>query len=144
MKRILVLLLAITLFSLLTAYKRQSPPSGTMLSESEQKVVLAFSEPETDNLLAGLSSGDYSVFSKDFSTTMRQTLPQSKFDQWRNERVAKLGWYLRREVEGIVKRSDDTYTVIYQASFGYNDEVLMRVVFRAEPPHQINGLWFEK
>lgn len=143
MKRILVLLLAVGLFSLLTAYKRQSP-SGTMLSESEQKAVLAFSEPKTDNLLAGLSSGNYAVFSKDFSQAMLQSMPPSKFEQWKKEQDARLGWYLRREVEGMVKRSDGTYTVIYQASFGYNDEVLIRVVFLAEPPHQITGLWFEK
>ena len=115
-----------------------------MLSESEQKAVLAFSEPETDNLLAGLSSGDYAVFSKNFSPTMLQFMPPSKFKQWKKDQNARLGWYLRREVEGIVKRSDGTYTVIYQASFGYNDEVLVRVVFHAEPPHQISGLWFDK
>ena len=143
MKRIVVLLLAIGLFSLLTAYMRQSP-SGTMLSESEQKAVLAFSEPITDNLLAGLSSGDYAVFSKDFSQAMLQSMPPGKFVQWKKEQDARLGWYLRREVEGMVKRSDGTYTVIYQASFGYNDEVLIRVVFLAAPPHQISGLWFEK
>ena len=143
MKKFLILLPAVCLCSLLTTCQRQGP-SGTMLSMTDQKAILAFSEPETDNLLEGLKTGDYAVFSKDFSDAMLQAMPQSKFQQWKKERDASLGWYLRREVEGMVKRSDGTYTVIYHASFGYNDDVLVRVVFDAEPPHQIHGLWFDK
>ena len=143
MKKILVLLLAAGLLSALTAYRHKSP-SGTMLSAAEQEAVLAFSEVETDNLMKGLNSGDYAVFSRDFSQAMLQALPRSRFVQWQHERESKLGWYLRREVQGMVKRSDGTYTVIYQASFQFNDDVLMRVVFRAEHPHQISGLWLEK
>jgi len=142
-KKILVLLLAVGLFSLLTAYKRQSP-SGTMLSIADQKAILTFSEPEMDNLLVGMKTGDYTVFSKDFSKAMLQSMPQSKFEQWKKEQDARLGWYLRREVEGMVKRSDGTYTVIYQAYFSFNDDVLMRVVFSGDPSHQISRLWLDK
>ena len=143
MKKILVLLLAAGLLSALTAYRHKSP-SGTMLSATEQKAVLAFSEAETDNLLAGIRSGEYAVFSRDFNKNMREAMPQSKFEQWKKEKDARLGWYLKREVEGMVQRSDGTYTVIYQVFFSYDDDVLMRVVFQAEPLHQISGLWLEK
>lgn len=143
MKKFLVLLPAVCLCSLLTACQRPGP-SGTMLSLADQKAVLAFSEPEMDNLLEGLKTGDYEIFSKDFSEEMLQTMPREKFEQWKKDRDARLGWYLKREVEGMVKRSDGTYTVIYQAYFAFNDNVLMRVVFEADPPHRISSVWFEK
>lgn len=143
MKKFLILLPAVCLYSLLTACQRQSP-SGTMLSLEDQKAVLAFSEPVLDNMLEGLKTGDYEVFSQDFSEEMLQAMPREKFEQWKKDRDARLGWYLRREVEGMVQRSDDTYTVIYQAYFAFNDNVLMRVVFEADPPHRISSLWFDK
>jgi hypothetical protein len=142
-KKFLVLLPAVCLCSLLTSCQRQSP-SGTMLSSADQEVVLAFSEPQMDNLLEGLKTGDYDIFSQDFTEEMLQAMPREKFEQWKKDRDARLGWYLRREVEGMVKRSDGTYTVIYQAYFAFNDNVLLRVVFEADPPHRISSLWFEK
>jgi hypothetical protein len=142
-KRILFLLPVVCLFGLLAACKPQSL-NGTMLSMREQKAVLAFSEAETDNLMDGLNTGDYAVFSKDFNPAMLQAMPYDKFEQWQKQRETRLGWYLRREVEGMVRRSDDTYTVIYHAGFQFNDDVLVRVVFKADPPHQISGLWLDK
>jgi hypothetical protein len=115
-----------------------------MVSLADQRAILTFSEPATDNLLEGMKSGDYTIFSKDFSEDMLQSIPRDEFEHWKKERDARLGWYLRREVEGMVKRSDGTYTVIYHTYFAYNDDVLMRVVFAAKPPHQISGLWFNK
>ena len=143
MKKFLILLPTVYLCSLLAACQRQSP-SGTMLSLGDQKAVLAFSEPAIDNLLEGLKTGDYEVFSQDFSEEMLEDMPPEKFEQWKKDRDARLGWYLRRVVEGMVHRSDGTYTVIYQASFAFNDSVLMRVVFEADPPHQICSVWFDK
>jgi hypothetical protein len=142
-KKYLVLLPVVCLCSLLGACQRQSA-SGTMLSLADQKAVLAFSEPETDNLLEGLKSGDYEVFAKDFSADMLQAMPRDKFAPWKKDRDTRLGWYLRREVEAMVKRSDGTYTVIYHAYFAFHDDVLIRVVFAADPPHQITSVWFDK
>jgi hypothetical protein len=34
--------------------------------------------------------------------------------------------------------------VVYTAKFEKDDNVTVRVVFRAEDPHQISGLWFNK
>ena len=143
MKKFLVLLPVVCLCSLLSACQRPGA-SGTMLSLADQKGDLAFSEPETDNLLEGLKTGDYEVFSQDFNEEMLQAMSREKFELWKKERDARLGWYLKREVEGIVKRSDGTYTVIYQAYFAFTDNVLLRLVFEADPPHRISSVWFEK
>jgi hypothetical protein len=142
-KRILFTLSAVVTISVVSAC-RPPGPNGSMLSQGDQRAILAYSETETDNLMEGLNAGDYTVFSRDLSQDMLEALPQGEFEQWQKERAAKLGWYLRREVEGMVRRSDGTYTVIYQASFQFNDDVLMRVVFRADPPHKISGLSFDK
>ena len=114
MKKFLLLLPVVCLCSMLTAC-RPPVPSGSMLSVADQKAILAFSEPEIDNMLEGLKTGDYDVFSQDFSEEMLQAMPREEFEQWKKERDDRLGWYLRREVEGMVQRSDGTYTVIYQA-----------------------------
>jgi hypothetical protein len=142
-KRILFFLTAVCLFSVLASCRPQSP-HGTMLSAADQKAVLAFSESKTDNLLEGLNTGDYAAFSRDFNQDMLQAMTRDEFEHWQKERESRLGRYLRREVEGMVERSDGTYTVIYHTGFQFNDDVLIRVVFSVAPPHQISGLWFEK
>ena len=143
MKRMLFFLPALCLLGVLASCRPPSP-HGTMLSGADQKAVLAFSEAKIDNLLEGFNTGDYAVFSKDFNAEMLQAMTPDKFVPWQKERESRLGRYLRREVEGMVARSDGTYTVIYQTSFQFHDDVLMRVVFAADPPHQISELWFEK
>jgi hypothetical protein len=145
MKRLPVLLVALSLIGLVTAcQKKSSGPGGAMLSEADREAVLAFSEPRMDSMLDGWNADDYAAFSKDFSEEVLQSMPSEQFEKLKNAEFTGLGRYYSREVESVVYRSDGFYTVIYYVVFANHNEVLLRVRFQAEEPHQISGLWFNK
>jgi hypothetical protein len=139
MRKTNVLLLVVLLAGLLTACGSQ----GTPLTGADRDAVLAFSESKTDNLLAGMNAGDYAAFSKDFDQDMLTAMPQSQFDALKKDRDAKLGLYISRQVNSIVKQGD-FYVVLYDAKFEKDEAVIVRVVFRIAEPHQVSGLWFSK
>jgi hypothetical protein len=143
MKKILVLLVILFLLCILAGC-RESTPSGAMLSQKERESVLAYSEPKMDSLLEGWNAADYALFSKDFNQDALESMTQEEFEKLRNDEFTGLGSYHSREVEGVVLRSDGSYTVIYYVVFDNDDEVLVRVTFRADKPHEISGLRFEK
>lgn len=143
MKKMLILLVIVSLAGILAGC-RQKSASGTMLSESERKAVLRFSDPKTDNLMAGLSEGDYEVFSKDFDDSLRETMTESEFELLKKDLDDKLGRYYSREVEGVVRRGDGSYTVIYSATFDQAIGVLIRVTFRPGFSHKISQFSIEE
>lgn len=116
---------------------------GTTLSGAEAEAVLAFSEARTDNLLAGMNSGDYAAFSQDFDAEMLSAMTEAEFNNLKADRDEKLGLYVSRQVVSVVQ-IDDFYAVNYTAVFEKEAAVGMRVVFRMEEPHEVSGLWFDK
>ena len=108
-----------------------------------REAVLAFSEAKTDNLLEGMNANDYAVFSRDFDQAMLDAITQSDFASFKQDRDAKLGLYVSRQVNRVVQ-SGDFYAVIYDAVFERDDAVTMRLVFRVAEPHEVSGLWFNK
>lgn len=139
MKKIQVLLIVTFLVSLLAG----CAPKGTPLTGADRDAVLAFSESKTDNLLAGMNAGDYAAFSRDFGADMLNAMNQSQFDSLKADRDAKLGLYVSRTVESVVK-DGDYYVVVYTAKFEKDDAVTVRVVFSIAEPHEVSGLWFNK
>jgi hypothetical protein len=138
-KKIHALLLVALLVSLLAGCGTQE----TTLPEDAKDKVLAFSEAKTDNLLAGMKTSNYALFSGDFDQDMLKAMSQTQFETLKKDRDAKLGPYLSRRVNRVVQ-SGDFYTVIYDAQFEKEGAVTLRVVFRIAEPHQISGLWFNK
>ena len=118
-------------------------PRQVTLTGADREAILAFSEAKTDNLVAGMNANDYALFSKDFDPAMLNALNQSGFAAFKKDRDAKLGAYVSRKVNRVVQQGD-FYSVIYDAVFEKDDNVTMRVVFRAADPHPISGLWFNK
>jgi len=140
MKKVYVLVLTVLLVGFLAGC---GGSQGTTLSGADKDAVLAFSEAQSDNLLAGMNANDYAAFSKDFDQDMLNAMTQTEFDKLKKDRDAKLGLYVSRTVSGVVKQGD-FYTVIYDAKFEKDDAVIMRIVFRVADPHAVSGLWFNK
>jgi hypothetical protein len=139
MKIGMVFFLALVLVSLLAG----CGSGETELTEADQDAVLAFSESKTDNLLAGMNANDYAMFSKDFDKAMLSAMTESQFTELKADRDAKLGKYVSRQVNSVM-RSGDFYAVLYDAVFEKDAAVVVRVVFRAAEPHEVSGLWFNK
>jgi outer membrane murein-binding lipoprotein Lpp len=139
-KRMIIITLAVVFaFSLLSGCASQN----AVLTGADQEAILTFSEAKTDNLMAGMNANDYALFSKDFDEAMLTAMSNSKYDAFKIDRDAKLGPYISREVNNVVQQGD-FYSVIYNTVFEKDNNVTMRVVFRASEPHQISGLWFNK
>ena len=101
--------------------------------------MLAYAEAKTSNLMAGLKSGDYAAFSRDFDEAMRKALPADKFAAFRDDIRAKIGDFQSRKVDSV-RQTGDFVAVVYAARFTANDNVTLRVVFRVAEPHPIGGL----
>lgn len=139
MKKVQVLLMVVYIASLMAA----CAPAETVVIGEERDAVLVFSEAKSDNLLNGKNANDYATFSQDFDAEMRNAMPQSGFDALKKDRDEKLGLYVSRSVNRVVK-DGDFYAVIYDAVFEKDDAVSIRVVFRIAEPHEVSGLWFSK
>ena len=138
-KKVPALFAIAILFSLLAGCGSQ----GTTLTGVDREAVLAFSEAKTDNLLAGLNAGDYAMFSMDFDQEMLNAMSQDQFNSLKQDRDAKLGAYVARQVNSVLQQGE-FYVFIYDAVFEQDDAVVVRVVFRLAEPHQVSGLWFNK
>jgi hypothetical protein len=138
-KKTLAFILTALLVSLLAACGSQ----GTTLTGDEKDAILAFSEAKTDNLLAGMNANDYAAFSKDFDQDMLNAMTAAEFAKLKQDRDAKLGLYVSRQVNSVVQ-TGDFYMVIYDTKFEKDDQVTVRVVFRVADPHRVSGLWFNK
>jgi uncharacterized protein DUF3887 len=112
------------------------------LEGAEKDAVLTYSEPMTDNLLAGISSNEYATFSRDLDDAMKKAMPEAQLGALRAQLGAAIGSYVSREVSGVVQDGENI-AVIYKAKFEKDDPVTMRVVFETAPPHRISGLWFD-
>ena len=142
MKKIFVLLLAVVLAGLLSAC---GGAQETVLSGQEKEAVLAFSEAKTDTLMAALKAGDYAAFTQDFDESMSKAMPQSGFETLKKDRDEKLGAYVSRQVSSVNQsKSGKHVAVVYDAVFEKEQAVTMRVVFEAEEPHGVSGIWFSK
>lgn len=117
-------------------------PQESILSAEESASVLAYSEAKTSNMMAGLQSGDYAAFSRDFDDAMRTALPAEKFPAFRADVRAKIGDLQSRTVDSV-QQNGEFVAVVYIARFTANDQVTLRVVFRAAAPHQISGLFYK-
>jgi hypothetical protein len=142
MKNIRIIPLTIVI-AFLMALLSACAPKEIILTGADQEAVLAYSEAKTDNLLAAINAGDYTAFSKDFDSDMLNAMPESQFMTLKQDRDAKIGKYISRQVASV-SQSGDFIIVSYTAKFEKETEVTVRVVFRAAEPNNISGLWFNK
>ncbi|NLF11184.1 MAG: DUF3887 domain-containing protein [Anaerolineaceae bacterium] len=115
-------------------------PGVPQLEGAEREAVLAYAEPATDNLLAGLEAGDYAQFSRDMSPEMLAAMTESQFSALRATLEDKVGAYVSRQVTGV-EEGDDFIAVNYDARYEDEEHVSMRVVF--DQDRQISGLWLD-
>ena len=119
-----------------TAGPKVEPVEG-----ADREAVLAYSEPMTDNLLAGMNAGDYAAFSRDFTADMKKAMPESSLAGIKTSITDKIGAYVSREVDRVEKVGEH-YRVLYKAKFEQDDAVQMLMTFTMSEPHQLAGLFF--
>jgi hypothetical protein len=130
------ILLAVLGALLLAGCRLGSP----QIEGAEREAVLAYAEPATDNLLAGIEAGDHAQFSRDMSPEMVEAMDESQFSSLRTMLQTKVGGYVSRQVSRV-EESGDYVAVLYDARFENEQHVTLRVVFDQEG--RISGLWLD-
>jgi hypothetical protein len=117
------------------------PPAPTTLSASSHASVLAYSEPEMDNMMAGMNANDYTAFTRNFDDKMKAAITPAQFANLEKTVVGKIGKYVSRKVDSV-EQTGDFVTVVYTAKFENDDPVTITVAFHPAELYQIAGLHF--
>jgi hypothetical protein len=119
------------------------PAAAAPVGTSDQQVK-AVSEPILDNLLAGFNQGNYAQYAKDFNDTLREAIPEKKFQQVRGELLKKLGKYKEKKYLGFLNQQAYTIALWKGAFANTQDDVLIRLVLsKRQDKVVVVGLWFQ-
>lgn len=119
------------------------PAAAAPIGTSDQQVK-ALAEPILDNLLAGFNQGNYAQYARDFDATLREAIPEKKFQQVRDELLKKLGKYKNKKYLGFLNQQ--AYTIVlWKGTFAKTqDEVLIKLVLsKRQDKVVVVGLWFQ-
>lgn len=104
-----------------------------------------YSDPMTENLLLALESGNYTEFSRDFDSAMRNALNLANFQQLQSQLDSKVGHYVPGSKAFIKGERTGNFVIAYYKA-NYTNEpsgVTVKVVFASENgAMKITGLWF--
>jgi hypothetical protein len=119
-------------------------PAAAAFVGTDDAQVQAVAEPILDNLLAGFNQGNYAQYSKDFDATLREAIPEKKFQQVREQILKKLGAFKSKKYLGFLNQQ--AYTVVlWKGVFaGTQDNILIKVVLsKRQDKVVVVGLWFQ-
>ena len=119
------------------------PAAAAPIGTSDQQVK-ALAEPILDNLLAGFNQGNYAQYAKDFDATLREAIPEKKFQQVRDELLKKLGKYKNKKYLGFLNQQ--AYTIaLWKGAFAKtpNDVLIKLVLSKRQDKVVVVGLWFQ-
>ncbi len=135
-------LILILILSLVLAGSLLGCNSPKILQGEAKNAALALAAPVSDNLLAGITQADYTVFSRDFDEAMLKGIPESGFKDMLAMFSTKLGAYQTSEITAVTQDEKFT-TVYYKLGYEKDSAVTMRVVVTTGEPHKVTGLWFD-
>jgi hypothetical protein len=120
-------------------------PAGAAFVGSDDRQVKAVAEPILNNLLTGLTQGNYAQYSRDFDEAMREAIPEKKFQQVRGDLIEKLGKFKSKKYLGFLNQQ--TYTaVLWKGAFdATKNDVLIKLVLAKRQDNKVvvAGLWFQ-
>jgi hypothetical protein len=118
-------------------------PAAAAFIGSNNGQVKAVSEPIMDNLLTGFNKGNYPQYSKDFDDTLREAIPEKKFQQVREDILKKLGPYKSKKYLGFLNQQAYTVVLWKGAFAGTKNDVLIKLVLsKRQDKVVVVGLWF--
>lgn len=120
-------------------------PQAEPLPAAEAEAFAAEVEPIVENMLVGLSEGDYSRHSRDFDDELRDQIDELvNFPLAYDEIVGTVGTYEAHTLVGVTDQPDGLRVATYDAAFSQDEHVTVRVFFRrTDSRHRIAGLTFD-
>jgi hypothetical protein len=121
----------------------QSPAVAAVIAQSD-KEVQAIADPILDTLLSGFNDNNYSTYSQYFDDTLKDAIPEKKFQQVRSDILQKMGKYQSRTYLGYQTKGNFT-VVLWKGRFSKStDDVLIKLaVSKRGDKVEVSGLWFQ-
>ncbi len=120
-----------------------SPAVAAVIAQND-KEVKAIADPILDTLLTGLNNGNYGLYAKYFDDTLRDAIPENKFQQVRGEIQKKLGKSQSRTYLGFEKKGNFTVALWRGRFSASEDDVLIKLALSKRGDKvEISGLWFQ-
>ena len=129
---------------LAVAFLLVAAAASAALVGTDERQIKAAAEPILNNLLAGFNQGDYAQYSRDFDKTLREAMPEAKFQQVRADLIEKLGKFKSKKYLGFLNQQ--TYTIVlWKAAFdGTQNDILIKLVLgKRQDKVEVAGLWFQ-
>jgi len=116
---------------------------GKTLPADEAAAFAAQVDDVSENLLMGLSNGDYDAYVRDMDATMKKVSTEAEFDKTRSLIIDRIGKYVSRQTTQVVDQKQFRI-IFYDTQFQDEDHVTVKVVFNMdEEPPLVSGLWFD-
>ena len=119
-------------------------PAAAAFVGTDDGKIQAVADPILDNLLAGFNQSNYAQYAKDFEATLREAIPEKKFQQVREQLLKKLGAFKSKKYLGFLNQQ--AYTVVlWKGVFaGTQDNILIKMVLsKRQDKVVVVGLWFQ-
>lgn len=117
--------------------------SGEVVGKTDQEVQ-AVAEPILDHLLAGFNEGNYQKYSRDFDATLKEAVPEPKFQAVRQDILKKLGKYQSKSYLGALKQGPHSVALWKGRFSGSDNDVLIKLVLsKRQDRAYVVGLWFQ-
>ena len=96
--------------------------------------------PIAENLISGMDKLDYAIFTRDFDEKMIKALPTTAMTELRKLLWDQNGNYQSINFKQVLEQKGFIITIF---SMVFEKGILdMQLVFTAEPPYKISGIWF--
>ncbi len=119
-------------------------PAAAAFIGADNDQVKAVAEPILDNLLTGFNKGNYAQYSKDFDDTLREAIPEKKFQQVRENLLKKIGAFKSKKFLGFLNQQAYTVVLWKGAFAATRDDVLIKLVLaKRQDKVVVVGLWFQ-
>ena len=120
-------------------------PQAEPIPAAEAEAFAAEVDPIVENMLLGLSEGDYARHARDFDEDLRDQIDELvNFPLAYDEIVGTVGTYEAHTLTEVEDQSDGLRIATYDVAFTEDEHVTVRVFFRkSDARHHITGLTFD-
>jgi hypothetical protein len=136
MQKKLELLLFVLLSTIILIAGCSAPTLKVAIPTNFKEVAI----PMAENLVTGLDKQDYAIFTRDFDEKMVKALPKTAMTEIRKLLWDQNGDYQSLNYKQVIEQKGFLVTIFNLVFEKGNLD--MQLIFSADPPYKISGLWF--
>lgn len=136
-KRLFLITLLLGMTALMVSCAQATP---VYAEGAEKDAVAAAVEPYAQNILEGIRTLDYDLFSSNFDETMKTAITPEQFDKITTASFSGVGAFESMELTNVMV-AGGYYRANYTLTFE-NKVIIMGVVVPMDSMEAVSGLWF--